>query len=229
MRSNAASRWLGRVGAGALAIGLTGSALAQGDAQVEPGRESRVARTGSLARVSVLPVGFGMQLGGGVTAFTGAAAADMLGTGAYWDLRAVLGTRSFLGAELAYVGSARQVTAAGFDASSMIGNGAEAVVRANLPLQLQAVRLVPFAFGGFGWTGYQLMSADPDGPGVANEAKVITIPVGVGVGVSYQNFTVDARFTYRPAFEDDLVTRPGDDSAADLESWAAGVTVGYEI
>src|SRR5688500_17496874 len=195
MTKRASARWMGRVGAGALALGLAGPALAGAD---DEWREALVARTGSLSQGAVLPVGFGLQLGGGITAFTGEAARDMLGTGAYWDLRAVLGTRSYLGAELAYVGSARQVNVAGFDASAVIGNGGEAVVRTNLPLQLRAVRLVPFAFGGVGWTGYKLLSEDPDGPGVASEANVLTVPFGVGVGASYQNFTMDARFTYRP-------------------------------
>src|SRR3954449_10250843 len=89
--------------------------------------------TGSPSDVRVAPAGLGLQLGGGVTGFTRQGARDRFGTGGYWDVRAGLGTESFLGAELAYVGSAREASASGLsDQAALLGNGAEAVVRANL-------------------------------------------------------------------------------------------------
>jgi hypothetical protein len=44
----------------------------------------------------------------------------------------------------------------------------------------------------------------------------------------YDHFIVDARFTYRAVFDDKLARTTGDDSL-DLQNWAAGLTLGYEL
>ena len=83
-------------------------ALAQSnDGSQMPAHRSEI--SGGLAEVPVAPTGLALQLGGGVTGFTRENARDSFGTGGYWDARAILGNQSFLGAELAYVGSAREV------------------------------------------------------------------------------------------------------------------------
>src|SRR5437879_1578083 len=76
------------------------------------GNTENVSRS-SLSTVPVVPTGLALQLGGGVTGFSRQGARDQFGTGGYWDVRAILGTDSFIGAELAYVGSAREINAAG--------------------------------------------------------------------------------------------------------------------
>ena len=84
----------------------------------------------------VVPRGFGFQVGGGVTGFSRKETRDSFGTGGYWDARALIGSRSFLGAELAYVGSARDATASGLTGrATLLGNGAEATVRVNLSIE----------------------------------------------------------------------------------------------
>ena len=53
---------------------------------------------------------------------------------------------------------------------------------------------------------------------------------GTGISAAYNHFTLDARFTYRPVFDDKLVQRSiGDRDHADLQNWSAGLTFGYEI
>jgi len=185
--------------------------------------------SGGLASVPVVPSGFGVQVGGGVTAFSRQGARNDFGTGGYWDARAVLGTRSFIGAELAYTGSARDVNTAGVsNNTALLGNGAEAVVRGNLPLWTGSVRTEPFVFGGAGWTNYHLVNNDANTSAVKNNANELVIPFGAGVSAEYRHFTADARFTYRALFGDTLVPTANGDHL-DLQNWSAGLTLGYEL
>jgi len=183
----------------------------------------------SLATVPVAPTGLGLQLGGGVTGFSRQGARDLFGTGGDWDVRAVLGTDSFIGAELAYVGSAREINAAGVTGNAaLLGNGAEAVARANLPLSVGALRVEPFLFGGVGWTYYNIANSNANTSNIKDGVNALTIPFGAGVGLGYAHFIVDARFTYRAVFDDKLVPTTGSDSQ-DLQNWSGGLTLGYEL
>jgi hypothetical protein len=184
---------------------------------------------GSLSAVPVAPTGFGLQLGGGVTGFSRQDARDRFGTGGYWDVRATLGTDSFIGAELAYVGSARDINASGVTGNAaLLGNGAEALARANLPLTAGALRVTPFLFGGVGWTYYNVVNSDSNTSNIKDHANALTIPFGAGVGLSYAHLLVDARFTYRAVFDDKLVPTTGSDSL-DLQNWSGGLTIGYQL
>ena len=185
----------------------------------------------SLASMPVVPTGIAFQLGGGVTGFSRQLTRDTFGTGGYWDARAIIGSRSFLGAELAYVGSARDATAGGLPGSAaLLGDGAEAAVRVNLPIEHQRLLIEPFVFGGVGWTYYQVVNADSNTSNVKDHANALSIPFGAGVSAGYNHFTLDARFTYRPVFDDKLVPlATGDRDHADLQNWSAGLTVGYEL
>jgi hypothetical protein len=199
-------------------------AIQKGEGQGEP----RV--SGSLSKVPVAPTGLGLQLGGGVTAFTRQDARDRFGTGGYWDLRAVLGTDSFIGAELAYVGSARAVDASGVTGNAaLLGNGAEAVARANLPLSSGALRVTPFVFGGVGWTYYNIVNSDANTSGIKDHANALAIPFGAGVGLTYAHVNIDARFTYRAVFDDNLVPTGSNNDSLDLQNWSGGLTLGYEL
>jgi len=190
-----------------------------------------VSRSGSLATVPVVPTGFSFQVGGGVTAFSRQETRDTFGTGGYWDARAILGSRSFLGAELAYVGSARDATASGLTGNGrLLGNGAEAAVRVNLPIEQQRLLVEPFLFGGVGWTYYQVVNENGNSSNVKDHANALSIPFGAGISAAYDHFTVDARFTYRSVFDDKLVPLTGGDrDHEDLQNWSAGLTVGYEL
>jgi hypothetical protein len=222
--SNGRSKAL-TVGAGFLGLALA-SAPALADQGEQPGETARVAAN----KVPVVPTGFGVQLGGGVTSFSRQETRDRFGTGGYWDVRGVLGQRSYLGAELAYVGSARGASAPGLaDDAALIANGAEAAVRANLPLAVGQLRLAPFVFGGVGWSYYQMVNQGSN-VSIKEHVNALTIPFGTGISASYAGLTLDARFTYRPVFDDKLVPLPsGDRDHVDLQNWAAGLTLGFEI
>jgi hypothetical protein len=208
-------------------------AMAQ-EAQATPTADATpttVSRSGSLATTPVVPTGFAFQVGGGVTAFSRQETRDTFGTGGYWDARAILGHRSFLGAEVAYVGSARDATAGGLTGNSrLLGNGAEAAVRVNLPIEQQRLLVEPFVFGGVGWTYYQVVNETSNASNVKDHANALSIPFGAGISAAYDHFTVDARFTYRSVFDDKLVPLTGGDrDHEDLQNWSAGLTVGYEL
>src|SRR6187431_2484717 len=111
----------------ATGIGLFGlfaapSALAQSDGEGSNPTPA-VSRAHPLATTPIVPTGVAFQVGGGVTGFSRQATRDTFGTGGYWDARAILGSRSFLGVELAYVGSARDATANGLTGGALLGNG----------------------------------------------------------------------------------------------------------
>ena len=208
-------------------------AMAQ-DAQSAPSPDATpttVSRSGSLAATPVIPTGFAFQVGGGVTAFSRQETRDTFGTGGYWDARAIIGNRSFLGAEAAYIGSARDATATGLTGNGrLLGNGAEAAVRVNLPIEQQRLLVEPFVFGGVGWTYYQVVNESTNASNVKDHANALSIPFGAGVSAAYRHFTVDARFTYRSVFDDKLVPLTGADrDHEDLQNWSAGLTVGYEL
>jgi hypothetical protein len=166
-------------------------------------------------------IGFALQLGGGVTSFAESRTREQFGTGGYWELRAVLGTRGVFGGELAYVGSHRRADSMGPGSSAaLVGNGAEGTVRAKLPLSAGGLRVEPFVFGGAGWSRYQVVGdGDPRAmitPTTPTDA--VSLPVGSGLVMAHENLLLDLRVTYRAAPRD-----------RDLRSWAAGVTVGCEI
>jgi len=112
--------------------------------------------------------------------------------------------------------------------AALLGNGAEAVARGNLPLTAGALRVTPFLFGGVGWTYYNVVNSDSNTSNIKDHANALTIPFGAGVGLSYAHLLVDARFTYRAVFDDKLVPTTGGDSL-DLQNWSGGLTIGYQL
>jgi hypothetical protein len=75
----------------------------------------------------------GVALGGGVEGFTNNTMRDATNDGGGWNVRLALGTRSMIGAEVAYIGSEQSIDALGLDTSALlVGNGAEANVRFNI-------------------------------------------------------------------------------------------------
>ncbi len=171
-----------------------------------------------------------IHVGGGVANFTRDEIRDLTDVGGYWDARVVLGTRSIIGVEASYVGAAQNIEALGLDSdATLIRNGVEGALRLNLPFNPRGSVLVePYAFGGAGWSRYNLVNEDFNTSNVRDEDDVFTVPLGVGLSTGARGFLFDARFTYRPTFGDDLVQNP-DGSTADLQNWTAGASIGYEF
>jgi hypothetical protein len=165
-----------------------------------------------------------VALGGGVMNFTGAAAREVTGVAGNWNLRVALGTRSVIGVELAYVGSLQGISSPGLDPrADLLGNGAEAALRVNLPLASETNLIEPFLLGGIGWTHFNVINDSVNNSLVGEKDNVGTVPLAAGLAGSTHGFMVDARFTYRLTFDNQLL------GGNNLNSWAVTANVGREF
>jgi hypothetical protein len=216
------NRW-GRLGAMSLALGMLGFGQLAHAQQLTPGIAGRPGEEHLRSRI-----GISIQGGGGVTDFTGSAGRAATNLGGSWDIRAVFGTRQILAAEAAYVGNARSLSTTSFAANNMdlIGNGVEGDFRLNAPLLVQGTLVEPFAFVGAGWSHYYLTNI---GNGLFSSTvdNVGTIPMGGGLAVAYRGFLAEARFTYRSVYDEDGIVARGNTGGLGLDSWNAGLMIGY--
>jgi hypothetical protein len=186
-----------------------------------------VPRTGSAQDAEsprlMTPLGEYILLGGGVTEFTDDAVKDAFDTGGTWDVRLGVGSRYYLGGEIAYVGSIRSGVGLVPD---LMTNGAEGILRLQYPYATGNMLVEPFAFGGIGWS--RVSFEDPIAPGLDDSDDIGVVPFGGGVTLGFGRFLVDARFTYRTSFSEDLgVSATG--SAATFDQWAVNGAIGYEF
>lgn len=152
-------------------------------------------------------VGAAISVAGGVSAFSRSSARDFLDTGGTWDVRGVFGTRTLVGLEGAYVGSANGLDGPGGLTRTLYGNGIEGDLRLNILRNGLAFAggLQPYVLGGFGWTHYHL-SNNVSTAAIDNSDDTLQVPVGAGVSYYFgQRVLIDARFTYRFAFSDNLI------------------------
>jgi hypothetical protein len=172
------------------------------------------------------PSGYGsmVTLGGGVMNFTGAGARSVARGGGAWDLRLGWGTRNIVGFEAAYMGSANKLSAAGLDPNAMLlGTGAEGALRLNMPLAYRDSLFEPFGFGGLGWTRFDIINDDYNTSNVSEKDHVMTVPVGAGLAMAVRGFMVDARYTYRFVYREDLIGN------TDLDNWIVSANIGSEF
>lgn len=170
-------------------------------------------------------VGVGLLLGGGYEQFTNSGIRNQTGDGGYWNVRALLGTRQFVGFEAAYVGDARGMTGLGFSNNArLISNGVEGVVRINVPVARGYSLVEPFGFIGVGWQHYQITNNNNVLSDVSSKDDVLTLPFGGGLEFAYRGFMADARFTYRETYYNNLTGSTG----GDLNNWGVGGQIGFE-
>jgi len=165
-----------------------------------------------------------VTLGGGVMAFTGSGARSVAEGGGAWGLRLGWGTRTVLGFEAAYQGSLNKLTAAGLDPNAMLlGTGAEGALRLNIPVAYRDSLLEPFAFGGLGWTRFDVVNDEVNNSNVAEKDHIMTVPFGAGMAAAVRGFLVDARFTYRLAYRENLIGN------TNLDNWIVSANLGSEF
>jgi hypothetical protein len=184
-----------------------------------PARGSAEEQAGGGGGNRLTSLGTYALFGGGVTDFRDGALRDRLDTGGSWDARLGVGNRFYVGGELGYSGSYRSFK--GSD-SNLLLNGAEAVVRLQAPFTSGAWLVEPFAFGGIGWNHLAIRNAPA---GLKDSDDIGVVPFGAGVTLGYDRFLLDARFTYRSTFKDDVALAPGV-SASDLSHWTVSASVG---
>lgn len=169
------------------------------------------------------PGGTAILMGGGLGSFITERARDLTGMSGAWDLRAVGGTRQVVGLEIAYVGSLTYLKGAEFGPDEFIfRNGAEGSVRVNGPIVFTTGLFEPFLFAGIGWNRYSLGN-ESDQTLVRSKDDLMVLPVGGGLAGSWRGLMLDARFTYRPAFDEDLFGDTG------LATWGANLSLGGEF
>ena len=171
-------------------------------AETPPGPEEAAQKPGP---------GFSLSAAGGLSVFSRSSARDFLNTGGTWEARGLLGTRTLIGVEAAYLGSANGLDAPGGINRTLYGHGFEGDLRLNFMrnhltrARGGAAGLQPYVLGGFGWTHYHL-SNDFSTASISSSDNVMQLPVGGGLSYYFPNhILLDARFTYRFAFSDNLI------------------------
>jgi hypothetical protein len=197
-------------------------ALAAGALLAVPGIGSAQGYGADGPSGALSPLGAYVLFGGGVTDFTDKAVKDRFDVGGTWDLRLGVGNRRYVGAEVAYVGSALNAVRGGSD---LVANGAEGVLRLQYPYVTGSWLLEPFAFGGIGWSHLSLRDAPA---GLRDSDDVGVVPFGGGITVGYERLLFDARFTYRASFDEDLALGVSQ-APADLQQWAVSASIGYQF
>lgn len=173
--------------------------------------------------------GIGLSVGGGVSDFVDDDTEGLTDVGGTWDARLILGTRSMVALEAAYIGSASNIEALGLDNDALLmSNGVEGLVRVNVG----TFAVQPFVFGGAAWQRYSLVNEDFNTSSIENEDNVLAVPVGGGVSayIPGTRILVDGRFTYRAIFDEnmfDLVRASA--NGGDLDNWNVSARVGFEF
>lgn len=160
------------------------------------------------------------ELGGGGGDFVSEAARDITNPAGLWTARLTIGTRSIIGAELGYIGSAQNVNALGLDDNALlVSNGAEGALRLNFLTGTWQ----PYVSAGVAWRRYSLLNTSSNTSSVRNQDDMGEVPVSLGIAYRNEGFVADLRGTYRQAFEASLF--PG----VNMSTWGGTARVGFEF
>lgn len=171
----------------------------------------------------ITPIGLAIDVGGGVSDFVDRGLNNFTGVGGNWEARLTVGTRTYLGGELAYIGSANPLTEGiGVDDRAvLVGNGIEALARVNAMLD----ELQPYAVLGYAYKRYTVQNTLVNTSAIADGADDHAIPVGIGVAYRFKGLVADLRFMVHPSVSSEL--RPDADTLPTALS--LGGKVGFEF
>lgn len=173
----------------------------------------------------VTPMGMGFSIGGGLNDFTSNAARDFTDPGGGWEARYIIGTRSYLGGEVAYIGTANNINALGVSNDAvLLSNGAEGALRLNFT----TTAFQPYVLGGVGWKHYNVVNTPTNTSDIRDSDDALVVPVGVGFAYRYQNVFADLRGNYKPVFLMDITQTGGDDDTT-MHGYGANLNVGFEF
>lgn len=182
-------------------------------------------------RRTMVPGGMSISAGGGVADFRGDDIDDLTDVGGSWDARLAFGTRLPVGFEAAYVGTAQDIQALGLDDDAvLVSNGAEGLVRLNIA---PFAGVSPFVVGGLSYLRYSVANDSFNNSAVKDEDDVVAVPLGAGISAALGDSGVllDARFTYRMTFDEELLIPTTANANPDqgLSNWAISARIGYEF
>jgi hypothetical protein len=176
-------------------------------------------------------VGLALMAGGGYQDFASSNMRDRTNGGGAWDIRVVAGTRSIIGVEGAYVGSARGFQSLGVTANNptLVSNGIEGNLRLNVPIIKGASLIEPYGVVGVGWSQYHISNYNSNTQALsdfnATNDNVMTVPFGVGFAYGYKALMVDVRGTYAATYYNNLLQ--GTNGSGTLNTWGVGGQVGF--
>ncbi len=170
--------------------------------------------------------GMSISGGAGIEDFVDADMRATTGVAGTWGVRYQVGTRTPIGFEAAYLGTAQSIDAIGLDADAiLLGNGVEAVLRINL---IPDAAVQPYAFMGAAWRRYDLANIGTNTSSVAPGDDVFELPTGAGVAYRRGGLVADLRLGFRIATEQDLMPeRQGE--FIPLHRWSAFAAIGREF
>ncbi len=179
------------------------------------------------------PSKFGMAFmaGGGYQDFANSNMRDRTNGGGAWDFRFVAGTRSIVGFEGAYVGSARGFQSLGVTANNptLISNGLEGNLRLNVPITKGASLIEPYGVVGVGWSQYHISNYNSNTQALSDfnpsNDNVLTVPFGLGFAYGYKALMLDVRGTYAATYYNNLLQ--GTNGSGTLNTWGVGGSVGF--
>ena len=164
-----------------------------------------------------------LQVGGGVNDFT-TGLDDVTDPGAGWDVRAIFAPKNPLGMEAAYFGALNPLD--GSDDVSLLTNGGEALIRANLGGEGGDVQ--PYIAGGLGLASQSIVSRDDATDDVNSEqygdSTDIVVPAAAGLDIYLADtVTIGARLGYKFYFDDEV---KADSDATNAQAWTATARLG---
>ncbi len=175
--------------------------------------------------------GLAFMAGGGYQDFANSNMRDRTNAGGAWDVRFIAGTRSVIGFEGAYVGSARNIQTLGVTANNptLISNGLEGNLRLNAPIVAGNSLIEPYGVVGVGWQQYHISNFNSNTQVLsdfnATNDNVLTVPFGLGFAYGYKALLLDVRGTYAATYYNNLLQ--GTNGSGTLNTWGVGGQVGF--
>ena len=175
--------------------------------------------------------GFALMAGGGYQDFANSNMRDRTNGAGAWDVRFIGGTRSFVGFEGAYLGSARSIQSLGVTANnpSLISHGIEGNLRLNVPIMRGPSLIEPYGVVGIGWSRYHIANFNSNTQTLSDFTSssddVMTVPFGLGFAYGYKALLVDVRGTYAATYYNNLLQ--GSNGSGTLNTWGVGGQVGF--
>lgn len=164
----------------------------------------------------------GFSVGGGVDDFANGAQRRATDLGGDWNARLTIGTRSFIAAEISYIGSAQTAHLGVFEGDqTLYGNGAQGALRLNLTGGMLPVQ--PFVFGGGAWRHYSTSG----NTGISDD--VWEVPAGAGIAGYIADLMIDVRGEYRFSQDSTSLSRDLglDTTGSSFARWGVSGNVGY--
>jgi hypothetical protein len=164
----------------------------------------------------------GFSVGGGVDDFANGAQRRATDIGGDWNARLTIGTRSFIAAEISYIGSAQTAHLGPLTGDkTLYGNGAQGALRLNLSGGMLPVQ--PFIFGGGAWRHYSTTGNN------SISSDVWEVPAGAGIAGYVADLMIDVRGEYRFAQDDRTLSRDLglDRTGSSFARWGVSGNVGY--